>query len=334
MDEPLRWGILGAANFALNHMAPAIHSAKNAALVALATRDSTRATPFQAFCPGLRVHESYESLLADPEVDAVYIPLPNSLHVEWSARAMDAGKHVLCEKPLAMHSQDIDALIAQRDRTGLMMAEAFMIVHHPQWQRVKALLADNAIGELLHINGLFSFRNTDVENIRNRPEMGGGGLPDIGVYTLGSTRFATGLEPEILSASLAYENGVDVKAEVHGRVGSASLFTMLSTRMHPYQEMLFHGTHGFLKLKVPFNAGVFGEPRLEHSRDGAPLAVERWPTTAQYVEQVEAFGRSVRGSAAFPWTLEDARGTQKVLEQVFAVAEKAETPAGDAGTSG
>lgn len=322
MGEPIRWGILGAANFALKHMAPAIHAAEGAELVALATRNAERAAPFQAFCPGLRVHESYDALLADPDVDAIYIPLPNTLHVPWSTNAMQAGKHVLCEKPLAMRAAEIDALIALRDQTGLVMAEAYMIVHHPQWWRVKALLANGYIGDLLHINGLFSFRNTDLDNIRNRPEMGGGGLPDIGVYTLGAARFATGLEPEILSARLTYQNGVDVKAEVHATLGPASLFTMVSTRMQPYQEMLFHGTEGTIKVRVPFNAGVAGEAQIEMRQGNGPVQVESWPQAAQYVEQVEAFGRAARGQAAFPWSLEDSRGIQAVLDRVYEIATR------------
>lgn len=322
MTKPIRWGILGAANFALNHMAPAIHAAQGAELAAVASRDAVRAVPFQGFCPRLRVHESYDALLADPEIDAVYIPLPNTLHIEWSRKALEAGKHVLCEKPLAMQADDIDELIALRDQTGLVMAEAYMIVHHPQWQRVQTLLSEGAIGELLHVNGLFSYCNTDMGNIRNRPEMGGGGLRDIGVYTLGSARFATGAEPESLSARLTMENDVDVKAEVHGQIAGASLFTMLSTRMQLYQEMLFHGTKGYLKLQAPFNAGSFAEAQLEMRLGDGPVTVEAWPTEQQYVNQVEAFGRAIHGQASFPWSLEDARGTQRVLDQIFAVADR------------
>ncbi len=132
---PLRWGILGAANFAQNHMGPAIHAAKGADLVAIATSDPAKAVGFQAFAPGLQVFDSYDALLADPSIDAVYVPLPNHLHVEWTIKALEAGKHVLCEKPIALQTSDFDALIAARDVSGKLAAEAFMIVHHPQFMR-------------------------------------------------------------------------------------------------------------------------------------------------------------------------------------------------------
>lgn len=160
MTDPLRWGILGAANFALNQMAPAIHAAKGAKLAALATSSPEKAGPFREFCPDLTVYESYEALLSAPDIDAVYIPLPNSMHVEWVKKVLNAGKHVLCEKPIAMKADEINELIALRDATGLLAAEAYMIVHHPQWQRVKELLEDSAVGELRHVNGLFTYDNS------------------------------------------------------------------------------------------------------------------------------------------------------------------------------
>ena len=136
--KPVNWGVLGAAKFAREHMARAIHEADGARFHALATSDPAKAAAFSAFCPDLKVHASYDALLGDPEVEAVYIPLPNHLHVDWTLKALAAGKHVLTEKPIAMQADQIDALIAARDRTGLMATEAYMIVHHPQWQRVKA----------------------------------------------------------------------------------------------------------------------------------------------------------------------------------------------------
>ena len=132
---PVRWGILGAANFARQHMAPAIHAAEGAELAALATSDPAKAAGFKAFCPSLFVHDSYEALLADPTIEAVYIPLPNHLHVEWTLKAIAAGKHVLTEKPMTLVASDFDQLIAARDKSGLFVAEAYMIVHHPQWHR-------------------------------------------------------------------------------------------------------------------------------------------------------------------------------------------------------
>ncbi|MCA1777033.1 MAG: Gfo/Idh/MocA family oxidoreductase, partial [Loktanella sp.] len=144
----MRWGVLGAANFAKQHMAPAIHAAKGAELYALATSSPEKAAGFQAFAPGLAIHDSYDALLADPMVDAVYIPLPNHLHVEWSVKALEAGKHVLCEKPMTLAAPEFDQLIAARDKAGKLAAEAFMIVHHPQFARARELVQAGAIGAL------------------------------------------------------------------------------------------------------------------------------------------------------------------------------------------
>ena len=160
MGEPVRWGILGAAKFARQHMAPAIHAAVGADFHALATSSEDRAAPFRAFNPNLKVHADYEALLADPSVEAVYIPLPNHLHVEWTMRALDAGKHVLVEKPLAMTAAEFEPVIAKRDATGLMAAEGYMIVHHPQWQRARDLVQGGAIGELRHVDVNFSYTTT------------------------------------------------------------------------------------------------------------------------------------------------------------------------------
>lgn len=324
--KPVRWGILGAARFARDHMAPAIHEAQGAVLAALATSDPAKAEGFRAFCPDLVVHASYEALLADPGIEAVYIPLPNHLHLEWSLRALAAGKHVLTEKPMTMRAEEFDQLIAARDRTGLLAAEAYMIVHHPQWQRARQLVQDGAIGRLAHVDGAFSYDNRlDVGNIRNRPETGGGGIRDIGVYTYGSARFVTGAEPRDLSARIIRENGVDTWAQVTGVMeGPGGAFTysaMTSMRLFPRQEMVFQGDQGLIRVApAPFNAGVFAEARLELHRPGLSVVTERFPAVRQYKLQVESFCRTLREGAPWPCPLEFSRGTQAMIDQVFAVA--------------
>ena len=321
--KPVNWGVLGAAKFAREHMARAIHEADGARFHALATSDPAKAAPFTAFCPDLKVHGSYDALLADPEVEAVYIPLPNHLHVEWTLKALEAGKHVLTEKPIAMQADEIDALIAARDRTGLIAAEAYMIVHHPQWQRAKALIEEGAIGPVRHADAHFSYDNrSDPGNIRNRPETGGGSIPDIGVYSYGSVRWATGAEPVALDARIARENGVDVFAQVTGEMeGPGGRFTyhaMTSMRLFPRQEVVFQGEAGLIRLTAPFNAGLFGEAQLHMFRKGRADHIERFPGARQYRNQVEAFCRSVREGTAYPWCLEDAKGTQAMIDRVFA----------------
>lgn len=334
--QPVRWGVLGAAKFALTHMARAINEADGAVFAALATSDVSRADPFRAFAPGIRVFTDYDALLADPEIDAVFIPLPNHLHVEWTLKALAAGKHVLCEKPVAMRAEEIDTLIAARDASGLLAAEAFMIVHHPQWQRARDLIAEGAIGRVAHVDAAFSFDNrADPGNIRNRPETGGGGIRDIGVYTYGSVRFATGAEPvmESLAARIVRENGVDTWAQVTGDMeGPAGRFTysaMTSMRLFPRQEVTFQGSDGMLRVApAPFNAGTHDIAQVELHRPGQVVTIERFPAVRQYKLQVEAFCRSVRLGAAYPCPLEFSRGTQAMIDRVFAVAADIPAPEG------
>lgn len=316
--QTVRWGVLSGSNFAATVMAPAIHEAKGAELAAVATGDAAKAARFQEFCPGLRVLPDYDALLADPGIDAVYVPLPNTLHVEWAAKALEAGKHVLVEKPVAMQAGDIDRLIALRDSTGLHAAEAFMITHHPQWHKARDLLAEGAVGELRHVDSVFSFNLPDLTNIRNRPEVGGGGLRDIGVYTMGSVRFATGQDPETVEAEGTWVNGVDETVQVRARFPSFTYHGMTSIRMAQRQEVVFHGTEAVLRVTAPFNAASFGEEKVVLERGDRTIEQFRYPGTRQYVLQVENFGRTVTDGAAYPWSLENAKGTQAMMDRVFA----------------
>jgi predicted dehydrogenase len=320
MMKPVRWGILGAAKFARDHMAPAIHEAENSILAALATSDPLKAMPFRAICPDLKVHSSYQALLDDPTIEAVYIPLPNHLHVEWTQKALRAGKHVLTEKPIALRTEEIDSLIALRDETGLLAAEAYMIVHHPQWQRARELVQSGAIGQVLHVDAAFSYDNrADPGNIRNRPETGGGGIRDIGVYPYGAIRFVTGLEPKTLRADIRRENGVDVWAQVTGEFPGFTFSAMTSMRLFLRQEVVFQGEKGMIRLTAPFNAGVYGEAQVELHGPGLSVTTERFPGVRQYKLQVEAFNRSIRDGMAYPCPLEFSRGTQAMIDRVFDV---------------
>ncbi|RME14866.1 MAG: gfo/Idh/MocA family oxidoreductase [Alphaproteobacteria bacterium] len=327
MTEALRWGILGAAKFAARHMGPAIHAARGNRLVALATSSPAKAAPFEAFCPGLEVFLDYQALLEWEAIDAVYIPLPNHLHVEWTIRALEAGKHVLTEKPIALAASEIDRIIALRDETGLLAAEAYMIVHHPQWQRAREIIASGEIGHLGHVDAVFSYDNRDDPgNIRNRPETGGGGIRDIGVYTFSSVRFATGAEPRQLHTRLRRENGVDTFAHVVGEMagphGAFTYSSMTSMRLAPRQEVTFHGERGVMTLSAPFNPGVFGEATVTLRDTSGTLRHERWPDVNQYVLQVENFARSVRDGVGYPCPLEFSKGTQAMIDSVLASAEE------------
>ena len=319
----VRWGVLGAAKFAREHMARAIHAAEGGKLAALATSSADKAAPFKAFNPDLKVHDSYDALLNDPEIDAVYIPLPNHMHVDWTLRAIAAGKAVLCEKPIAMNARDIDRLIEARDDSGLLVAEAYMIVHHPQWRKARALLHEGKIGTLTDAQVRFSFNNPDPENIRNQSGTGGGGLPDIGVYAFGSVRYVTGEEPlEILSTDISWEYDVDTRAHVTARFPSFHYTGMVSTRMAPYQEALFHGDEGVIRLTAPFNPQVYGQAEVTLQTADGTVTTWRFPSDNHYVHQVEAFNRSLTDNVAYPCPLEFSKGTQQMIDMVYAAAGK------------
>ncbi len=318
MTKPIRWGVLGAANFARTTMAPAIHHADDAVLAAVATNTPSKAVPFQAMAPGLRVHDSYADLLDDPEIDAVYIPLPNAMHVDWTRKAADAGKHVLTEKPIAMNVSEIDELIALRDRSGLMIAEAYMIPHHPQWKLVRELVQGGEIGRILHIDGYFTFQLTDPANIRLNPDTGGGVTRDIGVYTLGSARLVMGLEPTNVASKIKWENGVDLSTRIWADYGDTTAAVYMSMAAPNRQRVTYHGTEGRIELDAPFNPVSYTEAAIHLIRTNGREEVTRFPMARQYVNQVEAFGRSIREGADYPVPLEFSRGTQAAIEAVFA----------------
>ena len=320
LPTPIRWGVLGASKFALEHMAPAIHAARGAEFAALATSSEEKAAPFRAFCPGLRVVTDYDALLADPGIDAVYIPLPNHLHVEWTCKALEAGKAVLTEKPIALTEAEFDTLIAARDRAGVLAAEAYMIVHHPMWQKARALYREGAIGKLRQVTGVFSYDNrADAGNIRNNSATGGGALRDIGVYTLGSARFVTGAEFEDLQGEIEWENKVDVVTRASGHIAGAGYFCMVSMRLQLFQEMTFHGEDGLMRVHAPFNADTFGDPTVELRTD-AGERMWRFTGARHYVNQVENFCAAMRGEMEYPCPLEFSRGTQSAIDAIFASA--------------
>ncbi len=316
----LRWGILGASKFARYQMAPAIQLAENAVFAGLASSSPEKAKTFQALAPGLRLYDTYEALLDAPDIDAVYIPLPNHLHVEWTIRALEAGKAVLTEKPIALAEEEFDQLIEARNRSGLLAAEAYMILHHPQWHKVRELIAGGAVGPVRHVSGVFTYNNAaSPGNIRNKPETGGGGLRDIGVYPFGAARYVLGGEPDRVKAEIVWENGVDVVANVFAAFGEVTFDALVSMRMHLTQSMTFFGETGRLTVHAPFNPVSYGHARV--SLD-TPDGEQGWNfgDDMHYVNQVEAFGRSVRDGAPYPVPLEFSRGTQRMLDLAFASA--------------
>lgn len=318
--RPFRWGILGAAKIARTAVAPAIHAAAGAELVALATRDPARAAPFAALAPGLRVHGDYDALLADPGVDAVYIPLPNHLHVDWCLSALAAGKHVLCEKPMALSLAEIDRLTAAQAESGRHLAEAFMVLDHPQWHRVRGLLAEGALGELVHVEGAFTYETPKPGNYRLSAEAGGGALRDVGVYPCVTTRFATGAEPLGIRAEIRRAGGIDVFARVWADFPGFTLSFYCGMGPMRHQAMAFHGTAGHLRLTAPFNGHLFGDTALEWRRPDGSVTVERFNAADQYRLMVENFAAAARGQRPPSCPLAFSRGNQAMIDAILEAA--------------
>lgn len=320
MADRVRWGILGAAKIAREFLAPAINMSTRGDVAAIASRSAGKADPFIEAYPGLRLFDDYDAMLADPEIDAIYVPLPNSQHVEWTRRCLEAGKHVLCEKPIALRADEIDGLIAARDKAGRHAAEAFMVTHHPQWHRVRELLAAGAIGELRHVQGAFSFFNADAGNIRNKPDLGGGALRDIGVYPCVTTRFATGAEPESVTASIDWDRGIDATARVAAAFPDFTMDFYVSMRLGKRQMMTFHGEEGWITLHAPFNADVYG-PVIVEIRDARDeTRRERFDRAEQYLLQADAVHAAILDGVDYVCPLEFSRGNQRMIDMIYDAA--------------
>lgn len=315
-----RWGVLSTAKIAREHVVPAILTASNGVLSAVASRDLAKAQTLAQQCGAPHAFGSYEDLLASDVVDAVYIPLPTSQHVEWAIRAADAGKHVLVEKPLALKADDIASVIAARDRNKVLVSEAFMVTYHPQWLKVRELVQAGAIGRLRQVQGAFSYYNVDPDNMRNRLDLGGGALPDIGVYPTVTTRFVTGVEPLRVQARIERDQnfGTDIHASVCADFGEFELSFYVATQMAARQMMVFHGDAGSIEVAAPFNAGIYGDHQVTvHDRGRGQAQVFRFPDAQQYRLQVEAFGRAAKGEVAAIFSLEDSVRNQKVIDAIY-----------------
>ncbi|MET0169153.1 MAG: Gfo/Idh/MocA family oxidoreductase [Aliihoeflea sp.] len=320
-----RWGILSTAKIARDHVIPAILESENGVLAAIASRDEARAQALATRFGAPHAFGSYEALLASDVVDGVYIPLPTSDHVEWAIKAANAGKHVLVEKPLALRADDIAPVIDARDRNGVVVSEAFMVHYHPQWAKVRELIAGGAIGRLRQVQGAFSYFNRDPENMRNRIELGGGALPDIGVYPIVTTRIATGAEPKRVRATVERDRdfGTDTFANVTADFGDFQMSFYCSTQMALRQEMVFHGEDGFIVLHAPFNAGDFDHHRIElHDQRRGEARVFRFGGTRQYRLQVEAFAARAGGQDIAIFSLEDSVRNQRVVDAAYRAGEK------------
>ena len=324
----MRWGVLGAAKIALTKVIPGLRRSELCDVVAIASRSPEKAQSAASSLGIPRAHPSYEALLADPEVEVVYNPLPNHLHVPWSIRALEAGKHVLCEKPIALDAREARTLLAARDRTGLLVQEAFMVRTHPQWLAVREAVRSGRVGEVRAIQGFFSYTNRDPANVRNRPDWGGGGLLDIGCYPITLSRFLWGEEPTRVVAILEKdpEFQVDRLASALLDVPAGQSSFTCSTQLVAWQRMMVFGTRGRIDVEIPFNAPPDRPCRVVVD-DGSDLfgggtETLTFDTCDQYAEQGDAFSRAVLSGGPAPVPLEDAVANMSVLD---ALARSAKT---------
>ena len=321
MPQRVRWGILSTARIARDKVIPGMFKASNVEVVAIASRDEERAREVAAGMRIPRAHGSYEALLADPAVDAVYVPLPNHLHVDWSIRALEAGKHVLCEKPLGIDADDAERLAAAAiAHPEHKVMEGFMYRFHPQWLALKGLVDDGSIGRLQQVHSHFSYFKLDPDNIRNQPEAGGGGLMDIGCYDVSLARYLFGSEPlrVVATVDLDPELGVDrlVSALLDFGTGRTSTFSC-GTQMLRHQTAQAFGSAGRLELEIPFNAPQDGPCRLWFETDEGTC--ERvFDRVDQYTLQVEAFSRAVLEDEPVPLPLSDGVANMRVLDAIKA----------------
>ncbi|NGO64880.1 Gfo/Idh/MocA family oxidoreductase [Rhizobium daejeonense] len=322
----LRFGILSTAKIGRDLVVPAIQDAETCVVTAVASRDLAKARAMADRFSVPHAFGSYEEMLASDLIDAVYIPVPTAQHVEWAIKAADAGKHVLCEKPLALKAAEIDDVIAARDRNGVLVTEAFMVTYAPVWRKVRSLLAEGAIGKLRHVQGAFTYFNRDPSNMRNKPELGGGGLPDIGVYPAISTRFATGAEPQRVQAVVERdpEFGTDIYASVKADFGGFELSFYVSTQMANRQTMVFHGTEGFIEVRSPFNADRWGAEEVElTNRAHTESQIFRFQDSRQYRREAEAFAHAVEtGDYSDVVSLENSRANQLFIDAIYRAGEK------------
>lgn len=334
MSNKLRWGILSTASIGRNKVIPALQHGQHTNVVAIASRDLAKAQKTATALGIPTAYGSYEELIADPNIDVIYNPLPNNLHVPWTIKAAEAGKHVLCEKPLSLSVAEAETLLAVRSRTGVKIGEAFMIRSYPQWLRVRELLTEGRIGELRSIVGYFSYFDTDPSSITNQVQFGGGALLDIGCYLVHASRFAFAQQPTRVVSLIDRDPQMQIDrltSAILDFPNGHSIFTC-STQVVSYQRIHFIGTSGRIEIEVPFNAPMDRPTRIfiDNNGDlfGDGITTETFPVCDQYTLQGDAFSQAAMNGTEVPVSVEDAIGNMAVIEAIFNSAKSGqwETP--------
>lgn len=321
--KKVKWGVISAAKIGVQKVIPAMQDSDLCEVAALASRDLSRAQETAAKLNIPKAYGSYDGLLADPEIEAIYNPLPNHLHVEWSIKAAEAGKHVLCEKPIGLNAAEARELVSAKDRTGVLLHEAFMVRFHPQWQRAREIVRSGAIGELRAVQGFFSYFNADPGNIRNMAEIGGGGVYDIGCYPIVGSRYLFEAEPSRVVALLERDPAMKtdrLTSAIMEFPGGQSSWTC-STQLVPFQRFQAFGTKGRIEIQIPFNAPP-DEPCRLFVDDGSKLGggsarEELFPVCDQYTLQGDAFSRSIRTGEPLEFPIEDSIRNMEILDAVY-----------------
>lgn len=316
----VRWGQISTANIGVKKVLPAMQRGQYSEIVAIASRELTRARQAAQALGIPKAYGSYQELLADPEIDAVYNPLPNHLHVPWSIRALEAGKHVLCEKPLALTAAEAQSLLDVAKRyPKLKVMEAFMYRHHPQWVRAKTMVRDGKIGTLRTIHSFFSYYNDDPANVRNMAEIGGGGLMDIGCYNISLARFIFGKEPQRVVGIVEYDPQFKTDRLASGMMdfGDGTATWTCSTQLAPYQRVNIFGTRGRIEIEIPFNAPPNKPCKMGYETKGK-LEEIVLPTTDQYTVQGDLMSLAILKNLPVPTPLEDGVNNMRVIEALVA----------------
>ena len=315
----IRWGVLSTSKFAQNKIIPAVKHCQHAEISAIASRNLDSAQEVATRLGISTAYGSYEELLADANIDAIYNPMPNHLHVDWSIKALQAGKHVLCEKPIGLSSAEGQRLVdAAKQHPQLKIMEAFMYRLHPQWQRTKQLVDEGRIGQLRTIQSFFSYFNTDANNIRNKADIGGGGMMDIGCYNVSLSRFIFGTEPKRVLGIAEFDPQFQTDRLASGVLdfGNGTATFTCSTQLTPYQRVNIFGTEGRVEIEIPFNAPPDKPCRMWHQQ-GDKIEEIVFDICDQYTIEFDQFSLAVLNDTAVPTPLEDAVANMKVVEAIF-----------------
>lgn len=328
--KPVNWGVISTAKIGRDKVIPAMQRGSLSNVQAICSRDIDKARELANALGIAKAYGSYEELLADPDIEAVYNPLPNHLHVPWTIKAAQAGKHVLCEKPIALEAAEVANLIEARDRHGVLIMEAFMVRTHPQWLRVRELIRENAIGKPRALQYFFSYDNRDPDNVRNQADIGGGGLLDIGCYAITASRYCFESEPQRVIALIDRDPRwrVDRLTSALLDFADAQASFTCSTQLVPFQRANVFGENGRIEVQIPCNAPP-DAPTHIHVDDGSKLGgasarTETFDAVDQYTVQGDLFSEAIRGVRPQTLTLEDSVLNMRIIDALFRSAKSNE----------